>query len=298
MRSGSGRAGAGGGRNPGSARGATRSSRKKGADRDAPQRPAGGKRGDLPGRKGPLSATSHPGREPVRTHASPAGRARQAIDDGRRGTGYVFGAFCPATGAAFTRPYPGRGTSTWVAFLEEGEGWRPRGSTPSPTPWAATAHLTCCCSCWRTRAGRGCSSRNAPPTSTASSQGGRGCARWLSRAAASRPGRSSPRPSRKRRTTGTRTALPSSGDSDPATGRAANPAPHSCPKPHNLPDESFSVHKTHFLVVTPASIGGRVCTVCGSLQARPHPRSRAASMSSNADGWWSEVSPGSDGTGA
>jgi transposase len=75
---------------------------------------------------GPLSATSHPGREPVRTHASPAGRARQEIDDGRRGTGYVFGAFCPATGAAFTRPYPGRGTSTWVAFLEEGEGWRPR----------------------------------------------------------------------------------------------------------------------------------------------------------------------------
>ena len=78
--------------------------------------------------RGPLSATSHPGREPVRTHASPAGRARQEIDDGRRGTGYVFGAFCPATGAAFTRPYPGRGTSTWVAFLEEGEGWRPRAA--------------------------------------------------------------------------------------------------------------------------------------------------------------------------
>ena len=40
-----------------------------------------------------------------------------------RGKGYVFGAFCPATGAAFTRPYPGRGAVNWVAFLEEVEGW-------------------------------------------------------------------------------------------------------------------------------------------------------------------------------
>ena len=75
---------------------------------------------------GPVSAKSYPGRDLVRPHPPPAGRARQEIDYGRRGKGYVFGAFCPATGAAFTRPYPGRGTAHWVAFLEEVEGWLPR----------------------------------------------------------------------------------------------------------------------------------------------------------------------------
>ena len=74
---------------------------------------------------GPLSAQSYPGREPIRTQPPPAGRARQEIDYGRRGKGYIFGAFCPATGAAFTRPYPGRGTANWVAFLEAVEGWLP-----------------------------------------------------------------------------------------------------------------------------------------------------------------------------
>jgi DDE superfamily endonuclease len=74
---------------------------------------------------GPLSAKSYPGRGLVRPHPPPAGRARQEIDYGRRGKGYVFGAFCPATGAAFTRPYPGRGTANWVAFLEQVEGWLP-----------------------------------------------------------------------------------------------------------------------------------------------------------------------------
>ena len=53
---------------------------------------------------GPLSAKSYPGRDLVRPQPPPAGRARQEIDYGRRGKGYVFGAFCPATGAAFTRP--------------------------------------------------------------------------------------------------------------------------------------------------------------------------------------------------
>jgi transposase len=76
---------------------------------------------------GPLSAKSYPGRAPVRTRP-PAGRARQEIDYGRRGKGYIFGAFRPATGAAFTQPYLGRGTSDWVTFLEEVEGWLPRGA--------------------------------------------------------------------------------------------------------------------------------------------------------------------------
>jgi DDE superfamily endonuclease/Winged helix-turn helix len=76
---------------------------------------------------GPLSAKSYPGREPVRTQPPPAGRARQEIDYGRRGKGYVFGAFRPATGAAFTQPYPGRGTGNRVAFLDQLEEWVPAG---------------------------------------------------------------------------------------------------------------------------------------------------------------------------
>src|ERR687890_791530 len=71
----------------------------------------------------PLSAKSYPGRDLVRPQPPPARRARQEIDYGRRGKGYVFGAFCPATGAALTRPYPGRGATHWVAFLEAVEDW-------------------------------------------------------------------------------------------------------------------------------------------------------------------------------
>jgi transposase len=74
---------------------------------------------------GPLGAKSYPGRNLVRPQPPPAGRARQGIDYGRRGKGYVSGAFRPATGAAFTQPHPGRGTGNWVAFLEEVEGWAP-----------------------------------------------------------------------------------------------------------------------------------------------------------------------------
>ena len=75
---------------------------------------------------GPLGAESHPGRDLVRPQPPPAGRARQEIDYGRRGKGYVFGASCPATGAGLTRPYPGRGTANRVAFPEEVESWPPQ----------------------------------------------------------------------------------------------------------------------------------------------------------------------------
>jgi transposase len=74
---------------------------------------------------GPESAKSFPGHQLVAT--DPAGarraRARQEIDYGRRGRGYIFGAFVPATGAALTRPYPRRTTAHWVDFLEEVEAW-------------------------------------------------------------------------------------------------------------------------------------------------------------------------------
>jgi hypothetical protein len=52
---------------------------------------------------GPESAKTYAGQAIVATRRH-AGRARQEIDYGRRGKGYIFGAFRPATGDAFTRP--------------------------------------------------------------------------------------------------------------------------------------------------------------------------------------------------
>jgi hypothetical protein len=74
---------------------------------------------------GPVSAKSYAGHALVQTKTRPAERARQEIDYGRRAKGYVFGAFCPATGEAFTHPYPGRGSAHWVDFLDHVESWIP-----------------------------------------------------------------------------------------------------------------------------------------------------------------------------
>ena len=71
---------------------------------------------------GPLASKSYPGHRVVRPAAPGAERARQEIDYGRRGKGYVFGAFCPATGAALTATYNGRTTANWVDFLGQAEG--------------------------------------------------------------------------------------------------------------------------------------------------------------------------------
>ena len=77
---------------------------------------------------GPESAKTFPGQTLVETSGLTAGRAKQEIDYGRRGKGYIFGAFRPATGEAFTRPYLSRSTACWVAFLEEVELWLPAES--------------------------------------------------------------------------------------------------------------------------------------------------------------------------
>jgi transposase len=75
---------------------------------------------------GPVSAKSYPGHAPLRTQPEPAaGRAKQEIDYGRRGKGYIFGAFRPATGEAFTQPYASRSSANWVDFLERVEAWLP-----------------------------------------------------------------------------------------------------------------------------------------------------------------------------
>ena len=79
---------------------------------------------------GPEAAKSHPGREAVRPDPSGERRARavQEVDYGRRGKGYVFGAFQPATGEAFTAPYAGRTTANWVDFLDRVDGWLGAGA--------------------------------------------------------------------------------------------------------------------------------------------------------------------------
>ena len=54
---------------------------------------------------GPESAKSFAGQQLIDATTRPAERAKQEIDYGRRGKGYIFGAFQPATGEAFTGPY-------------------------------------------------------------------------------------------------------------------------------------------------------------------------------------------------
>ncbi len=77
---------------------------------------------------GPESAKSFPGQQLVRAAATedqPAERAKQEVDYGRRGKGYIFGAFRPHTGEAFTHPYPSRSAANWVDFLEQVDAWLP-----------------------------------------------------------------------------------------------------------------------------------------------------------------------------
>ena len=75
---------------------------------------------------GPESAKSYPGSQVVRVDE----RARQEIDYGRRGKGYVFGAFRPLTGQAFTHSYPRRTTVNWVDFLTQADHWIPAEVEP------------------------------------------------------------------------------------------------------------------------------------------------------------------------
>lgn len=74
---------------------------------------------------GPTAAKSYPGKQVVAQGEKPGARARQEIDYGRRGKGYIFGAFVPASGEALTAPYPGRTVANWLDFLERAEAWLP-----------------------------------------------------------------------------------------------------------------------------------------------------------------------------
>jgi hypothetical protein len=72
---------------------------------------------------GPESAKSWPGQQLVNVSTRPAERAKREIDYGRRGSGYAFGAFEPATGEVLTWTAERRTTANFVAFLEQVEEW-------------------------------------------------------------------------------------------------------------------------------------------------------------------------------
>ena len=84
----------------------------------------------------PESAKSTLGQRPVRAQAQadgtvrPAERATQEADDGRRGQGSIFGAFRPATGDVFTKPYERRTAANWADFLACVEAWLPTDGDP------------------------------------------------------------------------------------------------------------------------------------------------------------------------
>jgi transposase len=76
---------------------------------------------------GPEAAKSYPGVRLVQPadDQRPAERAKQEADYGRRGKGYVFGAFRPATGEALTETYDRRSAANYVDFLDKVDVWLP-----------------------------------------------------------------------------------------------------------------------------------------------------------------------------
>src|SRR5947209_20617379 len=75
-------------------------------------------------RPGAFQASISSSRQRPRPNAPNRRSTMEEIDYGRRdAAGYVFGAFQPASGAAFTHPYDRRTTTNWVDFLGEVEAW-------------------------------------------------------------------------------------------------------------------------------------------------------------------------------
>lgn len=76
---------------------------------------------------GPEAAKSYPGQQLVHQADGqrPAERARQEADYGRRGKGYVFGAFRPASGEALTETYDSRSAVNFADFLDKVDAWLP-----------------------------------------------------------------------------------------------------------------------------------------------------------------------------
>ena len=66
---------------------------------------------------GPVSAKSYPGQQAVNVNVRPAPRAKQEIDYGRRGKGYVYGALWETRGDCWTQCYQRRTKEHFIDFL-------------------------------------------------------------------------------------------------------------------------------------------------------------------------------------
>ena len=74
---------------------------------------------------GQSSSGPSPGSSPTAPAGPPGGPGGRSSTGKRQRGGYVFGAFRPATGEAFTHSYPSRDGANWVDFLEHVEAWVP-----------------------------------------------------------------------------------------------------------------------------------------------------------------------------
>ena len=73
---------------------------------------------------GPLSVRTYQGKELVKIHGPPAGRAKADLVYTRQPFGgYVYGALQPSTGAVLTETYSRRNADYYVDFLEKVEQW-------------------------------------------------------------------------------------------------------------------------------------------------------------------------------
>jgi len=79
---------------------------------------------------GPVGVKSSPGKRlalPAAAESTPAGRAKQEIEYGRREkAGYVFGALHPKTGEVLTATSPHRRLVHWIDLLQHVEEWIPK----------------------------------------------------------------------------------------------------------------------------------------------------------------------------
>src|SRR5436309_2806093 len=66
---------------------------------------------------GPVAAKSYPGQQLIDSTARPAQRAKQELDYGRGGKGYVFGARWETTGTCYPQCYPRRTKPNFLDFL-------------------------------------------------------------------------------------------------------------------------------------------------------------------------------------
>jgi hypothetical protein len=75
---------------------------------------------------GPEAVKSHPGQrllKAILTDEQPGEWAKREIDSGRREKGYIYGAFRPASGEAFTAPFPRWALENTIPFLEQVDAW-------------------------------------------------------------------------------------------------------------------------------------------------------------------------------